>query len=273
MRILLVTGKFPPEPCGVGDYTARLAAELARRGHEVGVFSSKSGLGGREMDPEILAKPLADATERVPPTIFLGERGGTRSVASVSVSREAERWDGRDIGVLLEEARRWKPDVLHVQYQSSGFHDRAAVAMLPRRLAGSGGCRMAVTFHELAGPVRWLPAAARRLWLLPMLWSADAVIVCNERHRRLLARVPGVARRLERIPLPANIDRVEGVDRAAVRRELGVGEGEFLLARFGFLHNPAAHRIPRPGCRPRGPAGGEGALSEGPGPPEEVGCR
>ncbi len=31
-EVLLVTGCAPPEPCGVGDYTARLSAALRRQG-------------------------------------------------------------------------------------------------------------------------------------------------------------------------------------------------------------------------------------------------
>src|SRR5512143_2451042 len=38
MRIALVTRRYPPECCGVGDYTSRLAETWARQGHEVIVF-------------------------------------------------------------------------------------------------------------------------------------------------------------------------------------------------------------------------------------------
>ncbi len=31
IRVMLVSGSFPPMRCGVGDYTARLADELASR--------------------------------------------------------------------------------------------------------------------------------------------------------------------------------------------------------------------------------------------------
>ena len=31
MRVMLITGSFPPMHCGVGDYTCKLAAALAER--------------------------------------------------------------------------------------------------------------------------------------------------------------------------------------------------------------------------------------------------
>lgn len=44
MRVLMITGSYPPHVCGVGDYTARLCEALAGQGLEVCVLTSRSGL-------------------------------------------------------------------------------------------------------------------------------------------------------------------------------------------------------------------------------------
>jgi len=41
MKVVLVTGSYPPDICGVADYTARLEESLRRRGVEVTVYSGK----------------------------------------------------------------------------------------------------------------------------------------------------------------------------------------------------------------------------------------
>jgi len=42
VRILLVSGSYPPEACGVGDYTCRLAEALRSEGMSVGLLEQKS---------------------------------------------------------------------------------------------------------------------------------------------------------------------------------------------------------------------------------------
>ena len=39
-KVAMVTGSFPDDPCGVGDYTARLSQELARQGIHVCVLTT-----------------------------------------------------------------------------------------------------------------------------------------------------------------------------------------------------------------------------------------
>ncbi|MBI5677654.1 MAG: hypothetical protein HZC52_04010, partial [Planctomycetes bacterium] len=39
-KVAMVTGSFPDDPCGVGDYTARLSQELARQGINVCVLTT-----------------------------------------------------------------------------------------------------------------------------------------------------------------------------------------------------------------------------------------
>ena len=40
MKICFIVGAFPTMKCGVGDYTNKLAEELAKKGNEVHVITS-----------------------------------------------------------------------------------------------------------------------------------------------------------------------------------------------------------------------------------------
>ncbi len=45
MQLALITGEFPPQQGGVGDYTRALASEFARRGLAVTVITDQHALG------------------------------------------------------------------------------------------------------------------------------------------------------------------------------------------------------------------------------------
>jgi len=43
MKVMLITGRYPPQQCGIGDYTYKLAYCLSDLGHRVSVLSSALG--------------------------------------------------------------------------------------------------------------------------------------------------------------------------------------------------------------------------------------
>lgn len=88
MRILVVTGAYPPMKCGVGDYTARLVNELDRM---PGVTAAV-----------LTASDAAESSCR--PSVFF-------PVVS--------RWGFRSLSVVTDCLRRFNPDIVHLQYPSS----------------------------------------------------------------------------------------------------------------------------------------------------------
>ena len=48
MRVAMISGSYPPQPCGVGDYTARLVSELRAAKVEVDVFTTALDEGRRD---------------------------------------------------------------------------------------------------------------------------------------------------------------------------------------------------------------------------------
>jgi len=90
VRVLLVSGSFPPMQCGVGDYTGQLARALAKRTDaEVAVLTSVPADTAFDPDVEILAL-LSD-------------------------------WGLRDIPTVAGIVRRRRPDIVHVQYPTAVY--------------------------------------------------------------------------------------------------------------------------------------------------------
>lgn len=116
MRVLLVAGSYPPEPCGVGDYTAKLAAALANvEDIHVGVLTTS-------------------VTGRV----------GTHPVDLIDA---AQQWTFSELPRLISEIRHWKPDLVHIQYPSQGFFFRRLPTFLPL-VCRLMGIRVIQTWHE-----------------------------------------------------------------------------------------------------------------------------
>lgn len=230
MKVVLISGEFPPLRGGVGDYTQVLADALGKLGIDVHVVTSASA-------------------------------GAPTRVSDTSTVHAAVRdWGWRclgTIGTLLDVIR---PDVVHIQYQTASFGLHPAINCLPAwlRLRWSD-THTAITYHDLRVPYLFPKAGRVRWWatVVPALWS-DAVVVTNpEDYERLRASYQGswVANRisgwldrdeptrsgdrtLHVVPIGSNIlpDRPPGFDRTAWRTQVDVGEDEALLVYFGFLN-------------------------------------
>lgn len=211
MRILFVTGEFPPMQGGVGDYTWSLGATLAKHGIEVHVLTSRAA-GPSHLVPA--------GVDNVYPEVAAWRWGLARQVRQI--------------------AHEVQPDVLHIQYQSAAFDLHPAINLLPRALRRDPWPRVvAVTYHDLrtpyifpkAGPLRWQANLA-------LARHSDAVIVTNAEDLDRLRDEPAAAGKLHEAPIGANIqpDPPAGFQRAAQRARWGVGPDDLLLCYFGFLN-------------------------------------
>jgi glycosyltransferase involved in cell wall biosynthesis len=118
MRILLVAGSYPPEPCGVGDYTEKLANSLAAlKDVHVGVLTTSAS--GRK----------------------------STKTSPVELMEVVLNWNFSELPKLIREILQWKPDLVHVQYPSQGFFFRRLPSFLPLvcRLLG---IKVIQTWHE-----------------------------------------------------------------------------------------------------------------------------
>lgn len=219
MKLALVAPNFPPDHCGVGDYTARFAAEAARQGHKVRVWT-------------------AQAAPRVP-----------RGVETRHVARP---WGFSGLARVRLELRLWKPDAVLVQYTPYLYGPRTMgiQPLLPGWLASlkSAGAPVALVSHENHYPVGLTPT--RLLIGVPqfaifqaLTLAADQVFFTLELARdRYARRFPWRRERFAWFPVGAGIDP-RGIERPPVageERELlrsaRVPERHKLLLQFGGAH-------------------------------------
>src|SRR5256885_4840285 len=88
LRVLMVTGSFPPAPCGVGDYTSLLANSLNEL-HRVSVRLLTSA-----------GQPLPDDP--------------------VWVARKVPAWTEKHLEPYRRLLTTYEPDIVHLQYPTQG---------------------------------------------------------------------------------------------------------------------------------------------------------
>ena len=224
MRICLLSARFPPQRCGVGDYTCFLAGALACVGHDVHVLTR--------------AGELDEAHYPLPP--------------NARVHRVIHNWGTGGLPEVLRYLRELAPDLLVIQYAPHAFDRRGitfAINLLPALVRGSISTSVVTNFHELYVPFNrsvkrnlaalWQRAAA----VLLACGSRALSVTASEWQRRL--RTMGIRKRIHVIPVGSNIPlaTIDEAHRTRLRRQL-LGESEGLLvAGFGARHDrdiPAA---------------------------------
>jgi len=117
MRVLLVTGSFPPMRCGVGDYSYYLAEALVVNPEiHVGVLTSISG----------------------------GEMGKTDGIERFPVIK---RWNLAEALKVIKVIRDSAPDIVHIQYPTQGYRNGFLPWVLPM-ICFMMGAKVVQTWHE-----------------------------------------------------------------------------------------------------------------------------
>jgi len=206
MHVLLVTGEYPPMQGGVGAYTAALARALVDLGVEISVLTDRRA------------------------TILPDSSAYPRSYPQV------DRWGWGNLGKIAAFARAICADWIHVQYQTAAFGMHPAINFGPL-LWRRRGLRVAWSYHDLLVPYLFPKAGAGlRRWVTERpAFSADTTIVTNEQDENQLA---GRVANLTMIPIGSNIPglALNAAERRTARAGWGYGDGDLLLAYFGFLN-------------------------------------
>ncbi len=204
----LLTGEYPPDRGGIGDYTRLLARALAHHGRQVHVWT-----------PSVAADSEADG-------VAVHAMGG--------VGRDALR----RLGTALD--RHPAPRRLLVQYAPQAWGMRGMNLpftrwLLARRRAGD---EVRVMFHEPYFPFGWqrpqrnLLAAVNRVMARTLLRASTRAYVSTQVWEPLLAALAPPGLTFTVLPIPSTIPIVDDPERVArVRRE--VGEGRPIVAHFG----------------------------------------
>lgn len=209
MRIGLITGEYPPDQGGVGDFTHELACSLTELGHEVHVVTH-----------------AARHTQHTP-------SGGDRGPPIVH--RVVESWGWGCWKQILRLAKDLSLDVLNVQYQAAAYDMHPAINIVP----GRERPLVVATFHDLKVPYLFPKAGPLRRWVVHMLARrSDGAIVTNREDELEIANLKPQAPNLARIPIGSNIPPhpPADYDRDEERARWGVEADDLLLGYFGFLN-------------------------------------
>jgi glycosyltransferase involved in cell wall biosynthesis len=138
---------------------------------------------------------------------------------------------------VANEVSRFKPHILHIQYQESMYGGDPAIGFLPWALAARG-LRPAIvtTLHDMTRPSRG-PKLGGRLAFESLVYGSKKLTVSNEAEFRGLARRPGLRRRLSVVSVGSNIElrALPPEKRSALRASVSRKEDAFLIAYFGLV--------------------------------------
>ena len=209
MKVHLVFPVLPPTLDGIGDYTARLATELAARQQDVKILTAQAAFDevrGTAVEQAFSVQPLQATTQ------------------------------------LLDAVQRDPPDWLVVQYNPFSYGRWGLNPFLPlalRRLKQlHPRMHLAVMVHEPFVPVEGWSTALMTTWQRAQLWalgrSADllffSIAPWAERFQRWFPEAP-----VHHLPVSSNVPRASG-SRMAARREIGLAEDDFVMGIFGSAH-------------------------------------
>jgi glycosyltransferase involved in cell wall biosynthesis len=214
VRIALVCPHFPPQNCGVGDYTARLARELGSLGHEIGVWT------GQPSPIEV-----------------------NHAIQIVPMNRD-NPWGRADLARIGRGISTWRADAVIVQYTPYLYARNGIQPWLPlwvmglKRKLRKPVCVMA---HELHYPVGLTPD--RVVFGLPqfcifqsLALVADQVFFSYDVVRsRYAGRYPWRAKRFHWVPVSSNIERARTNGTPILERH-GIDPRVKLVLQFGGSH-------------------------------------
>lgn len=203
MKLLMVSGSLPRVVCGIGDYTAVLAAGLARvPAMSVDILTTDDAL----IDPALVT----------PATVWRWPAG----------------WQLAALANMVTAIRRRRPDLVHIHYPAVGYGRALGIVLAPLALRLFGRLPVVLTIHERRERSR--PA---RLTIDLMAMSANRVIVLDSIEAGDLGRhVPGVGSKIVLGEMISTVPVRRGIVRSEVRAELSAGLGELVISTFGLLH-------------------------------------
>ncbi len=196
LRVDMVCGSYPPDVCGVSDYSRRLVRELAVLGIDARVVTT-SGLDA-SADADVRAEAVCPS------------------------------WTVRGALKLGRILRSRGADVVHIQFPSQRFHGQWGIHVLPIYLRARD-VRVVTTLHEYC----MAPWGGRLKQLLNVAFS-NRIILTNEEDMALVGRWTS-PEKLALVRIGSNIEPEGSSDEGrALLAKVGLGPDRPVLVFFGF---------------------------------------
>ena len=203
LKVLYVTGSYPPMLCGVGDYTAKLVSEISK--------NSKCTIG-----------VLTSIGAAVSGNKFLESQ-------NVQIFPIINGWRFLELPKLVRAVCRFKSDIVHIQYPTLGYEKSWMPYFLPLLLKILG-LKVVQTWHEPPTRYRFFPNAVTK---------DNLIGVEPDYLKQMLPRYSLLVRRKSScyIPVGASIPRIRLTDeeRSSIKN-MYVGRERKMVAFFGFAY-------------------------------------
>lgn len=201
MKVLLISGSFPPMKCGVGDYTFHLAKELVKQ---------------KDVKVTVLTDKLVSQCDLN---------------CNVDVISTIKNWSYKDIFKIIKIVRNKNPDIVHIQYPSRGYGKKLMPSWLPFLLRVLN-IPVVQTWHE---PLSW------KGWFryLPNALTKDTLVVVESNYKDMLPvwyKWIIKQKKMVCIPIASNIPKVtlKKNERLEIRSKFDATSNN-LFAYFGFV--------------------------------------
>lgn len=184
--------------CGVGDYTYNLAKELASRGNDIYVITSKQADSNNE---------------------------------NLHIYNIVENWDFKDLKLILKKVKEIGPDVVNIEYPSNEYKSAFMLSYLPYKIKKKQKCYTTATIHEYDYEEF---SVQRRFRLYLNFCKLDKIIVAEE---KFIEKIKQISPKTEMvyIPISSNIQRSEiGENEKKLLIEQYDLKGKKVISYFGF---------------------------------------
>lgn len=200
MRILIITGSFPPMNCGVGDYTIRLAEEMA------------SNLSNK--------------------IVVLTTNGVFKDAYSFKVMPEFSTWSIFESLKYIAILKNFKPDIVHIQFPTQGYKTGFLPFFIPL-INFIFRVRTLLTWHEVYS-LKFLP-----LVFFKSIFS-QSIIITREKYLTYinkLFRIFLLKKKFLYIPVASNITPVNLSENSFKEiKSFYQKKQSRLLVFFGFIY-------------------------------------
>ena len=213
MKVLFITGEYPPMRGGIADHVAVLRQALGRLDVSSAVLTSKSAVDPSHGD-DIL--PIVS------------------------------NWSFSSWPLIVSSIKRTGADLVHLQYQTGAFSLSPAINLLPLWLRLAVGVPVITTMHDLREPYMFPKAGRLRRWANSVLVRASTAVVATnpEDYYALLQTASSrlwpfaTSPTVVPIPLGNNLNPVstDNIPKAIWRKDNGLDEDGLVLCYFGMLN-------------------------------------
>ena len=203
MRILIITGKYPPLKCGIGMYTRKLSKSLNTKDNHVSVLS------------------IFNSQESQEP----------KESKDIEFLDELKNWNFLSILTTYKIIKDWKPNVIHVQFPTDAFYESISYSLIPL-LGFCLGKKIVMTWHESFSLSNFF-----KFFLLSIVPSQ--IIVVRPNYKKLLPfyKFLAIHKKFNFIPNASSLPSVNLTitQKEKLKKKYILGKNR-LIVYFGFIY-------------------------------------